>query len=54
MKLITPTFVSVDEAMQGVGAPDADRSGGFQRGGWTTSYSDRETPAWPPDRRGRP
>ena len=50
MKLITPTFVSVDGVMQGVGAPDEDRSGGFERGGWTTPDFDHETPARPPDR----
>ena len=53
MKLITPTFTSVDGVVQG-SAPDEDRSGGFERGGWTTPYFDHETPARPPDRRGRP
>ena len=54
MKLITPTFVSVDAVMQGFGAPDEDRSGGLERGRWTTPYSAHETPARPPDRRGHP
>ena len=34
MKLTTTTQVSVDGVMQGNGAPDENRSGGFQRGGW--------------------
>jgi len=29
-------FVSVDGVMQQIGSPDEDRSGGFERGGWTT------------------
>jgi len=36
MKLTTTTFVSVDGVMQGIGAPDEDRRGGFERRGWTT------------------
>jgi dihydrofolate reductase len=34
MKLTTVTHVSVDGVMQGLGAPDEDRTGGFERGGW--------------------
>jgi hypothetical protein len=34
MKLTTTTHVSVDGVMQGLGAPDEDRRGGFKRGGW--------------------
>jgi dihydrofolate reductase len=34
MKLTTITMVSVDGVMQGLGAPDEDRRGGFERGGW--------------------
>ena len=33
MKFITTTMVSVDGVMQGLGGPDEDRSGGFERGG---------------------
>ncbi len=46
MKLITTTFVSVDGVMQGIGGPDEDRSGGFERGGWTTPLWDTEAGAF--------
>ena len=42
MKLTTTTMVSVDGVMQGVGGPDEDRSGGFQRGGWSAPFVDDE------------
>jgi lipoyl-dependent peroxiredoxin len=54
MKPIIPTFVSVDGVKQGGGAPDENRSGGFDRGGRTTPCLDHETSARPLDRRGRP
>ena len=34
MKLTTVTHVTVDGVMQGLGASDEDRRGGFERGGW--------------------
>ena len=34
MKLTTITNVSVDGVIQGLGGPDEDRRGGFERGGW--------------------
>jgi dihydrofolate reductase len=34
MKLTTITHVSVDGVIQGLGAADEDRRGGFERGGW--------------------
>src|SRR5213079_1469509 len=34
MKLTITENVSVDGVMQGLGGPDEDRRGGFERGGW--------------------
>ena len=42
MKLTTNTNVSVDGVMQGLGGPDEDRRGGFERGGWVTDKFDLE------------
>jgi dihydrofolate reductase len=42
MKLTTITHVSVDGVMQGLGGPDEDRSGGFERGGWALPLLDDE------------
>ena len=46
MKLTTITIVSVDGVMQGLGGPDEDRRGGFERGGWVTPYVDNEAMAF--------
>jgi len=45
MKLTTNTNVSVDGVMQGLGGPDEDRRGGFERGGWVTDMFDLEAMA---------
>jgi dihydrofolate reductase len=42
MKLRTTTHVSVDGVMQGLGGPDEDRRGGFERGGWALPLFDDE------------
>jgi dihydrofolate reductase len=42
MKLLASMMVSVDGVYQGPGGPDEDRSGGFDRGGWTAAYGDEE------------
>jgi dihydrofolate reductase len=45
MKLTTNTNVSVDGVMQGLGGPDEDRRGGFERGGWVMDKFDVEAMA---------
>ena len=41
-KLTLTTFVSLDGVMQAPGAPDEDRSGAFQQGGWLVPYADAD------------
>lgn len=44
-KIIGAVFVSLDGVMQAPGAPEEDRSGGFDLGGWLAPFWDEETGA---------
>jgi dihydrofolate reductase len=46
MKLMTTPMVTLDGVMQGLGAPDEDRRGGFERGGWVAPVFDDEAMAF--------
>ena len=42
MKTLITEFISLDGVVQAPGAPDEDRDGGFQHGGWTRKFFDPE------------
>ena len=46
MKLTVNMNVSVDGVMQGLGGPEEDRRGGFERGGWAMPHFDSDTAAF--------
>ena len=46
MKLTVTESVSLDGVMQGLGGPDEDRRGAFERGGWQIPLSDEEVGAF--------
>ncbi len=45
-KLIVNEFMSLDGVAQAPGAPDEDRTGGFEHGGWHLQYFDETSQKW--------
>ena len=43
MKLTTVAVVTADGVLQGLGGPNEDRRGGFERGGWVAGLFDEES-----------
>jgi dihydrofolate reductase len=41
--LVVNMFTSLDGVLQAPGAPDEDRAGGFEHGGWQAPYVDEES-----------
>ena len=53
-KVVSGTFVTLDGVLQGPGAPEEDRSGGFAFGGWAFDYWDAAIGEWMDRVMGRP
>jgi dihydrofolate reductase len=45
-KVVVDEWMSLDGVVQGPGAPEEDRSGGFQHGGWHLRYFDEMSQNW--------
>jgi dihydrofolate reductase len=45
-KVIVDEWMSLDGVVQAPGAPDEDRSGGFEHGGWHLRYFDEVSQKW--------
>jgi dihydrofolate reductase len=52
-ELVVGAFVSLDGVMQAPGAPDEDREGGFEHGGWTVPFFDDQLGQFMTDLTGR-
>jgi dihydrofolate reductase len=40
-RIVVQAFITLDGVVQSGGAPDEDREGGFQHGGWTSEYDEQ-------------
>ena len=41
--IVVNAFITLDGVVQAGGGPDEDREGGFEHGGWTTQFDERDT-----------
>jgi dihydrofolate reductase len=41
-RIVVQAFITLDGVVQGGGGPDEDRDGGFELGGWTTEFDERD------------
>ena len=40
-RIVEQAFITLDGVVQGGSAPDEDREGGFEQGGWQMDYDDQ-------------